>query len=115
MQRIEFLVNLEDLSLGIVPAREFLYEFYVMEPLTDKVLSYVAKPLKQKGTVGDVRVADPDGDGTYEVLFGSSVLNGNEFGRIEFSDTYTHAKLFSYPIQQKNIGKCREEFVLNLF
>ena len=27
MQRIEFLVNLEDLSLGIVPAREFLYEF----------------------------------------------------------------------------------------
>ncbi len=62
-------------------------------------------PLKQKGKVGDVRVADPDGDGTYEVLFGSSVLNGNEFGRIEFSDTYTHAKLFSYPIQQKNIGK----------
>ena len=24
-----------------------------------------------------MRVADPDGDGTYEVLFGSSVLNGN--------------------------------------
>lgn len=80
-------------------------EFYVMEPLTNKVLSSVVKPLKQKGTVGDVRVVDPDGDGTYEVIFGSSVLNENEFGRIEFSNNYTNAKLYSYPIQQKNIGR----------
>lgn len=80
-------------------------EFYVMEPLTNKVLSSVVKPLKQKGTVGDVRVVDPDGDGTYEVIFGSSVLNENEFGRIDFSNNYTNAKLYSYPIQQKNIGR----------
>ncbi len=50
-------------------------------------------------------MVDPDGDGTYEVIFGSSVLNGNEFGRIEFSNSYTEAKLFSYPIQQKMLGK----------
>ena len=80
-------------------------EFYVIEPLKNKVLSHVVKPLKQRGTIGDVRVVDPDGDGTYEVIFGSSVLNGNEFGRIEFSNSYTEAKLFSYPIQQKNVGK----------
>lgn len=92
-------------------------EFYVMEPLTNKVLSTVIKPLKQKGTMGDVRVADPDGDGTYEVLFGSSVLKGNEFGKIEFTDNYTKAKLYSYPIPQKSVGdvayRVNQPFILN--
>lgn len=80
-------------------------EFYVIEPLKNKVLSHVVKPLKQRGTIGDVRVVDPDGDGTYEVIFGSSVLMVMSLEELNSQILILKQNCFHILFNKKMLGK----------
>lgn len=61
---------------------------YIFEPLNPTPLSTNSVPCTDN--VGDFRVRDPDGDGSYELLFGASSLGGQMAGKLvpQTGETY---------------------------
>ena len=79
-------------------------KIYLFEPLNEKPMLSVEN-LKVKSEIGDLKVVDPDKDGVYEIVYGTSSLSDGAYGRVSFNDgTYKTATVESGYLERKYAG-----------
>ena len=78
-------------------------EFDILKPLSSKLIMSIPKALSDP--IGEVRVEDLEGDGIYEILFGSSTLNSNKVGCLKFNQNYTSANININVLDRRKTGK----------